>query len=129
MILGSDLVVIAEGEVDQKLAKILNVWMQVAILKLHQILENDLMDDGALVTELHIQLLLILIRWQLVLLRVDLSSLGLGGVDGNQLAVLENIVFENLRAEIKKLLGRFTTVEELLEEDGQVNLQGLLLVS
>lgn len=42
--------------------------------------------------------------------------------------MLENVVLEDLGAQVEELLGGLASTEELLEQDGQVNLEGLLLV-
>ena len=56
MVLASDLVVAAEGEVYEELAEVSHVGMEISILKIQEVLKDHLVHNWALVAELLVQL-------------------------------------------------------------------------
>ena len=101
VVLEPDLSVVAERQVDEKLAEVLGLLLELVVFQEHQILEDDGVHDGAQVHQLLFEFFLVQMRELVgrVLRRLRHLTCLLAGVDGDQLAVLEHIVLQDFGAE------------------------------
>ena len=80
VVLEADLRVVAERQVDEQLAEVLGLLLELVVLQEHQVLEDDGVDDGAQVHELLLEFFLGNIS-QLRLEVLDELGSGLGRVE------------------------------------------------